>query len=102
MSHKVVPVKSYVAVFAALIALTITTVAVSKIELGEYNFIVAMTIAVIKGSLVVWFFMHVRQSSSMTRLFVGAGFFWMAILFVFVMSDYASRGWLPGATWWSH
>lgn len=102
MSHQVVPVKTYVAVFAALITLTITTVAVSKIELGEYNFIVAMTIAVIKGSLVVWFFMHVRQSSSMTRLFVGAGFFWMAILFVFVMSDYSSRGWLPGATWWSH
>ena len=36
--------------------------AVSKIELGEYNFVVAMTIAVIKGSLVVWFFMDVRRS----------------------------------------
>jgi caa(3)-type oxidase subunit IV len=59
-----------------------------------------MTIAVIKGSLVVWFFMNVRQSSSMTRLFVGAGFFWMAILIVFVLSDYFSRGWLPVPTWW--
>lgn len=100
MSHPVVPVKLYVGVFLALIALTITTVAVSKVELGEYNFVVAMTIAVIKGTLVVLFFMHVKQSSSMTKLFVVAGFFWMAILMVFVLSDYLSRGWLPGGKWW--
>jgi len=100
MTHSIVPVRVYVAVWSALIALTITTVAVSKLELGEYNFIAAMTIAVIKGSLVVWFFMNVRQSSSMIRLFAGAGFFWMSILIVFVLSDYFSRGWLPGPAWW--
>src|ERR1700734_2657312 len=100
MSHNIVPVKTYVGIFLALIALTISTVAISKIELGEYNFIVAMTIAVIKGSLVVWFFMNVRQSSSLTKLFVGAGFFWMVILLVFVLSDYVSRGWLPLQSWW--
>jgi cytochrome c oxidase subunit 4 len=100
MSHPVVPIKIYVGIFLALIALTITTVGVSKVELGEYNFIVAMTIAVIKGTLVVLFFMHVKQSTSMTKLFVVAGFFWMAILFVFVLSDYFSRGWLPVGKWW--
>lgn len=100
MSHPVVPVKVYVGIFLALIALTITTVAVSKVELGEYNFVVAMTIAFIKGLLVVLFFMHVKQSSSMTKLFVVAGFFWMAILMVFVLSDYFSRGWLPRPQWW--
>lgn len=100
MSHPVVPVKLYVGVFLALITLTITTVAVSKIDLGEYNFIAAMTIAVVKGTLVVLFFMHVKQSSSMTKLVVAAGFFWMAILFVFVLSDYLSRGWLPVGRWW--
>lgn len=100
MSHLVVPIRVYVSVFLALILLTITTVAVSKIDLGEFNFIVAMTIAVVKGTLVILFFMHVRQSSSMTKLFVAAGFFWMAILFVFVLSDYVSRGWLPRPSWW--
>jgi len=100
MTHKVVSVRTYTLVFLALIALTITTVGVSRIELGEYNFVCAMTIAVIKGLLVVMFFMDVRRSSSMTKLFVGAGFFWMAILLVFVLSDYLSRGWLPGPRWW--
>ena len=99
MTHQVVPVKVYAAVFGGLLALTATTVAVSKLDLGEYNFIVAMTIAVIKASLVVWFFMDVRRSSSLTKLFIGAGFFWMAILLVFVLSDYLSRGWLPGPRW---
>lgn len=100
MSHQVVPARVYVTIFLILITLTITTVAVSKIELGEYNFIVALTIAVIKAVLVILFFMHVKQSSSMTKLFVGAGFFWMAILLVFILSDYLSRGWLPGPRWW--
>ncbi len=99
MSHQVVSVKVYAAVFVTLLALTITTVAVSKLDLGEYNFIVAMTIAVIKGTLVIMFFMDVRRASSMTRLFAGAGFFWMAILLVFLLSDYLSRGWLPGPRW---
>jgi len=100
MIHKVVSVRTFAAVFVALLALTFTTVAISKLDLGEYNFICAMTIAVIKGALVVAFFMDVRRSSSLTKLFVGAGFFWMAILLVFILSDYHSRGWLPRPAWW--
>jgi cytochrome c oxidase subunit IV len=99
MSHQVVSVKVYATVFLSLLALTVSTVAISKLDLGEYNFVAAMTIAVIKGSLVVAFFMNVRRASSMTKLFIGAGFFWMAILLVFILSDYLSRGWLPGAHW---
>lgn len=99
MSQHVTPVRTYVFVFLALITLTVSTVLISKIELGEYNFVVAMTIAVIKASLVVWFFMHVNRSSSLTRLFVFAGLFWLAILLVFTLSDYFSRGWLPLARW---
>jgi len=91
--------RAYFLVYLALVVFTITTVVVAKIDLGEYNFIVALTIAVIKGTLVVAFFMHVKGSSSMTKLFIGAGFFWMAILLTFVLSDYLSRGWLPRPGW---
>ena len=58
-----------------------------------------MTIAVIKATLVIMFFMDVRRATSLTKLFVGAGLFWMTILLVFVLSDYLSRGWLPGPKW---
>jgi cytochrome c oxidase subunit 4 len=99
MSHPIVSVKTYATVFFALLVLTITTVAVSKLDLGEYNFVAAMTIAVVKGTLVVAFFMDVRRASSMTKLFVAAGLFWLAILLVFLLSDYLSRGWLPAGHW---
>jgi cytochrome c oxidase subunit 4 len=95
----VTPVRTYVLVFAALIALTVTTVMISRIELGEFNFVVAITIAIIKASLVVWFFMHVNHSTSLTRLFAVAGLFWLVILLLLVLSDYMSRGWLPGPAW---
>jgi len=100
MTHKIERKRTYLLVYLALVILTITTVIVSRIDLGEYNFIVALTIAVIKGTLVIAFFMHVKGSSSMTKLFVGAGLFWMAILLVFISSDYLSRGWLPRPSWW--
>jgi cytochrome c oxidase subunit 4 len=38
--------------------------------------------------------MHVRYSSKLTWVFVGAGFFWLAILVAFTLSDYATRGWV--------
>jgi caa(3)-type oxidase subunit IV len=50
--------------------------------------------------LVVWFFMHVRSDNPLTKLFVFAGFFWMAILFVFTLGDYFSRSWMPGGKFW--
>jgi cytochrome c oxidase subunit 4 len=100
MTHQVVPVKTYAAVFVALLVLTATTVAVSKVELGEYNFICAISIAILKAALVLWFFMDLRRSSSMTRLFVGVGLFWLLIMLVFTLSDYWSRGWIPAPKWW--
>jgi hypothetical protein len=35
----------------------------------------------------------------MTRLFAGAGLFWMAIMLAFVLSDYFSRGMSPNVLW---
>ena len=99
MTHQVVSVKLYASVFVALIVLTITTVAVSKLELGEFNFIAAMTIAVIKGTLVAAFFMDLRRATSLTKLIAAAGLFWLAILLALVMSDYFTRGWPTGPHW---
>ncbi len=100
MSHEASSVKPYIAVWAALIALTVTTVVVAEIDLGEGNIVLAMTIAVIKATLVAAVFMHVKGSSALIKLFVVAGFFWMLILFSLVFGDYISRGWLAPGRWW--
>ena len=88
----VISVKAYLAVFFALIALTITTTGMAFVDLGaEWNTAMAIAIAVVKALLVILFFMHVRYSRPLTRVFVAAGFFWLAVLFVLTLSDYLTR-----------
>jgi cytochrome c oxidase subunit 4 len=76
-------------------ALTILTVWVAYYDLGSWNVIVALSIAVLKGTLVVLYFMHVRYSSKLTWVFVCAGFLWLLILFALTLSDYFTRSWVP-------
>jgi cytochrome c oxidase subunit 4 len=86
----------YYMVFGALILGTVLTVAAAKVDMGALNNIVMLAIACTKASLVILFFMHVRWSSRLTWVVAMAGFFWLLILFGIGMSDYMSRGWVPG------
>jgi len=94
MREHIVSPKLYYAIFIALVVLTVVTWSIAKIDLGRMNAVVALTIAVIKATLVVLYFMHVRYSSRLTWVFVGAGFFWLAIMVALTLSDYMTRGWL--------
>jgi cytochrome c oxidase subunit 4 len=98
-SGHVVPIKLYLAVFAALMVLTAFTVWVAFLDLGPANSIVALGVAVIKATLVVLFFMHVKYSSRLTWLVVASGFFFLVIMIALTMADIVSRGWLgtPGS-----
>jgi cytochrome c oxidase subunit 4 len=95
MSEHVTSRKVYFAVFAALLIFTYATVAVSKIDLGRFNTIAALAIAVSKAILVVLFFMHIRYSTRLTKLVVVGGFLWLALLIGLTMADISSRGWIP-------
>jgi cytochrome c oxidase subunit 4 len=100
MSEHVVSRKIYFAIFGALMVLTAVTVWVANFDLpGPLNAILALSIAVLKATLVVLYFMHVRYSSKLTWVFVGAGLIWLIILIAFTLSDYLTRGWVPIATW---
>ena len=63
MSDHVVPLKIYYRIFASLMVLTAITVGIAFVDLGYLNTFVAVTIAVIKATLVVLFFMHVKYLS---------------------------------------
>jgi len=90
----------YYAIFGSLMALTATTVAVAFVNLGALNFPVALAIAILKATLVILFFMHVKYSSQLTKLICGTAFFFLIILFGLTLTDYLSRGWFvaPGGT----
>jgi cytochrome c oxidase subunit IV len=104
MDTHILPTRLYVGIFLILLTLTAITVTTSFFDLGgrlnSANVLVAMSIACGKALLVVLFFMHVRYSPRLIWVFVGAGFFWLAILIALTMSDYLSRGWLPLPTPW--
>jgi cytochrome c oxidase subunit 4 len=100
MTHPTVSLRLYLGVFAALILLTGLTVTVAFFDLGggrlhAVNAAAAITIALAKAILVLLYFMHVRYSSRLIWIFVGAGGFWLLILFAFTLADFLSRGWFP-------
>ena len=91
--HHIVSPKIYLAVCLALLVLTASTCAISYIDLGVFNAVVALAIAVIKGSLVVLFFMHIKYSSRLTKLTLFSGLFIFLGLISMTLSDYISRAW---------
>ncbi len=91
--HHIVSPKVYVVIFLALLALTTLTVGASFLELGIFNPIIALAIAVVKATLVVLFFMHVKYSPRLTKLTVIAGLFTFVVLIGMTLSDYFTRAW---------
>jgi len=87
----IVPKKTYYRVALALLVLFILTIAVAFVHLGPFNVYIAVTIAVIKATLVVLYFMHVRYHTRLTWIFASAGFLWLIILFALTLADYATR-----------
>ena len=90
----ITPLSVYLGIFGALMVLTIITVAVAWIDLGSLNIMVALAVAVVKATLVVLYFMHVKYSSKLTWVVIGSGLFWLLILLGLTMADYATRGWM--------
>jgi cytochrome c oxidase subunit 4 len=56
----VVPLRLLFGVLGALLGLTVLTVAITWVDLGPLNLVAALTIAVVKASLVALYFMHLR------------------------------------------
>ncbi len=88
-------VGAYLSVFAALMVLTALTVWAAFQHLGAWNTPVALGIAVAKGFLVGWIFMHLRGSPRLTLYAVGASILFLAFLILITASDYLTRAWLP-------
>ena len=99
MSEHIVPVRVYFAIFLALLVGTALTVAAAFYDFPwRFNTVVALTIATIKATLVVLYFMHVRYSARLIWVIVAAALFWMGIMFALTFGDYNTRAWDRGRT----
>jgi cytochrome c oxidase subunit 4 len=83
--------KFYGKIFAALLLLLALTWGIGYIDLGPFNLIVALTIAIAKALLVVLFFMHIKGSNRLLHLAASAGLLWLLILLALTFSDYITR-----------
>jgi cytochrome c oxidase subunit 4 len=75
----------------ALMLLLAATTASAFLQLGSFNIIVALSIAVAKALIVLLFFMELRGSRPLVRSFAAAGFFWLLIMITLTAADYFHR-----------
>jgi cytochrome c oxidase subunit 4 len=73
-------VARYFIVWALLLVFTVTTVLTGRMDLGAMNLPLALTIASIKATLVVLFFMHMTEAAGTNRII-----FVVSLLFALVM-----------------
>ena len=77
--------------FVALLLLLALTWGIGYVNLGPFNLIVALTIAIAKVLLVVMFFMHIKGSRRLLHLAASAGLLWLLILLALTFADYTTR-----------
>jgi cytochrome c oxidase subunit IV len=100
MTERSVSVGMYWIVYVALMALLAVTIGAAYFHLGNMTIVAAVGIAVVKATLIILYFMHIRFSGRSRWVFAVVGFLWLAILLTLGMTDYLSRGWLPTPGGW--
>ncbi len=91
--HHVVSWRVYLVIFLALAVFTVVTVLAAGRDFGVLNTVIALTIASVKATLVILYFMHLRYSPRLTSLVLFTGFVFLAILILLTIADYLSRPW---------
>lgn len=92
------PIGMYVNTFLVLLALLGLTVWVAFQDFGAFNTLVAMAVAVLKAMLVVMFFMGLRDTSKLTKIWAFMGVFFLLVMFGLSLGDYFTR-WMHSIGW---
>src|SRR3989338_7814626 len=79
--------KTYIAVWIALLVLTVITVLVSYHNFGTWNILVAMLVATIKAALVCLFFMHLYYDNRVNQVVFVSAFAFLGIFVGLTASD---------------
>ena len=95
MSAPRVSIRRYGFVFAALLLLALFTTLIGMLDLGPFNMVIAVTIALMKASLIAAFFMQALYEGKIVRIIIAGGVVWFLIMVTLTLADYMSRGWLP-------
>jgi len=86
-----VPLQLFVAVWAALIVLTLVTVGASFLDLKQMAMFTALLIATVKCTLVILYFMHMRWDHPILAWFLVACLLTYATFVALTFADYTFR-----------
>ena len=81
------PIWQLLAVFVALVALTILTVYQATFDLGNLELILSLVIATIKATLVILFFMHMIHDKPLNAIIFISSFVFVALFLGFTLMD---------------
>ncbi len=90
--HHILPLKIYMAVGGTLLFLTFVTWWVAHFDFGPMNMVIAMLIALVKATLVVMYFMHLRYDSKLYLSVFLLALLMLATFIIFTMLDTERRG----------
>lgn len=83
----IVGYKIFFTVWVCLVILTALTIFVSGLELGNFSTFIAMFIATLKASLVLFFFMHLRYEPPLFRVMALVAIATLTVIVLLTFSD---------------
>ena len=86
-----IPYSRYVLIWTALVVLTGATITAAGLAFGSWGILAAILIAGVKGSLVLFYFMHLRYESLLLKLFVLVAFMTLVVIMVVTFTDILYR-----------
>jgi len=87
-----VTIRTYIYVWAGLLALTAATVVAAELELGRLSVFAVIAIAAAKSTLVLLYFMHLRQERRLIfKLLVPIALATLAIFIGLTFTDIVGR-----------
>lgn len=95
MAEPLVRKRTYWIVYVVLLALTLLTVLLSYLHMGEFNMVIALVIAAIQACLIAGLFMHGLYEVALVRVIAAGAVIWFLIMISLTLVDYHTRGWLP-------
>ncbi len=81
----------YILVWLALLMLTGVTVTVAGMQLGNLSVLTAVFVATIKSTLVLHYFMHLKDESVVFKMMLGLAVFTIAAIMLLTFVDFSFR-----------
>lgn len=90
-AHHIVPYKTFVFVWVALLVLTAITITAAGLHFGRFSVLSAIAIATIKAGLVLWFFMHLKYEARLFKLLLLVPIVTLAVIIGLTFVDIGYR-----------